>query len=201
MNEQIQFCRLPLSFTEELIRFVVKENYQHYGIRKSPEEREAEIAVLCEEEAQYNDSYIFAATSGHRLCGTIRICRKLPGQALALEKMYGLDIKALTGERSTIYHIGRFAVSKGTDRYGIRIFRTLMALALNIADQDHEGTVFAECDSRLLRTVRHLGIEAQIIGEPVLWLGSETVSVQMSRESYQKFLSKNKALLLDEKQL
>jgi len=201
MNEQIQFCRLPLSFTEELIRFVVKENYQHHGVRRSTEEREAEIAMLCEEESQYTDSQIFAAISDHTLCGSIRICRKLPGQVLPLEKLYALDVNALTAERSTIYHIGRFAVSKGVDRCGIRIFRTLMALTLNIADQDHDGTVFAECDSRLLRTVRHLGIEAQIIGEPVLCLGSETVPVRMSRESYQKFLSKNKALLLDEKQL
>lgn len=198
MDKTIHYYRLPLSCTKELISYVITENYLHHGVKKEAAELESESAVLCAEEAQYTDSYIFAAMAGNRLCGSIRICKKLPGQVLPLEKMYGLDISALVPGGASVYHIGRFAVSKGADGSGIRVFKTLMALALHVADKDPAGTVFAECDRKLLRTVRHLGIEAEPIGKPVFYLGSETVPVQMPRGSYQKFLEANTALLHEE---
>lgn len=195
MDKTIHYYRLPLSYTRALISYIITENYLHHGIHKEPAELESETAMLCAEEAQYTDSHIFGAMAGDRICGSIRICKKLPGQVLPLEKMYGIDICALVPDGVSVYHIGRFAVSKGADGSGIRVFKTLMALALRVADKDPAATVFAECDRKLLRTVRHLGIEAEAIGRPIFYLGSETVPVQMPRGSYQKFLEANKALL------
>lgn len=198
MDKPLRYYRLSLICIKELVSYVIRENYLHHGVQKDAAERESETAALCAEEAQYTDSHIFAAMAGNRICGTIRICKKLPGQVLPLEKMYGIDVWTLVPADTSVYHIGRFAVSKGADGSGIRVLKTLMALALHVADNDHTGTVFAECDRKLLRTVRQLGIEAEAIGKPVFYLGSETVPVQMPRDSYQKFLDANAALLREE---
>lgn len=198
MNKPLSYFRLPLTCIKELVSYVIRENYLHHGVQEDAAELESETAALCAEEAQYTESHIFVAMDGNRICGSIRICKKLPGQLLPLEKMSCIDISTLVPDCASVYHIGRFAVSKGADGSGIRVFKTLMALALSVADRDLAATIFAECDRKLLRTVRHLGIEAEAIGNPVFYLGSATVPVKMPWASYQKFLNANTALLREE---
>lgn len=201
MDKPLRYYRLPLTCIKKLVSYVITENYLHHGVQKHVADLASETSVLYAEEAQYTDSYIFAAIADNRICGSIRICKKLPGQVMPIEKIYGIDISALVSDCASVYHIGRFAVTKGADSSGIRIFKTLMALALNVADKNLAGMVFAECDHKLLRIVRQLGIDAEAIGRPVHYLGSETVPVQMTWASFQKFLNANTELLCDEVRL
>jgi hypothetical protein len=112
-----------------------------------------------------------------------------------LEKIFSVNVTALVPANTPIFHIGRLAVSKGESIGAMRVFKTLMALALSEADKYPEGITFAECDCRLLRTIHHLGIEAVILGKSVFYLGSETVPVMLRRENYQLFLERNQQLL------
>ncbi|MBU8883854.1 hypothetical protein KSK37_12230 [Kaistella sp. DKR-2] len=192
--KKITYLQLSSFFIPELISFVLTENELHHGKGNVFTEMEAEKAALCDEEAQYHNSHIFAAMFQKRICGSIRIFKRKAFQQLPTEKLYPVDLTAITEAGQPVYHIGRFAIAKGCDEKSFRIFKTLMALALNVADKEPTGTVFAECDLKLLRTIRLLGIEAEAIGEPMLYLGSETVPVQLPWAGYQTFLNRYRNL-------
>ena len=195
MDEKIYYYRLPPSCRETLIRYVISESEKHYGALQQGWIFEDEVAALCAEEQHYTHSHVFAALAGDKICGSIRICRKMPGQVLPLEKLFSVNITALVAANTPVFHIGRFAVSQGISSGAICVFKTLMALALSEADKYPGGITFAECDCRLLRTIRHLGIEAQTLGKPVFYLGSETVPILLRHENYQLFLKRNQHLL------
>lgn len=180
---------------DELIHFVINENHLHHREIVTVEQINSTRQLLCTEEKQYVNSQIFVAMSDSIICGSIRIFQKTVTQILPIEKIFNITVEDLVGAGTPIYHIGRFAVSKGADKRGFHIFKTLIALALQVAQQGQGGIVFAECDVKLLRTIRLLGIEAESIGAPILYLGSETVPIKLPWAGYQVFLEKNKNVL------
>ena len=201
MINNIQFYKMSTENLYDLIHFVIKENHVHHQEGLNPEDIDPVTEALYHEEKQYLNSHIFTAMSGNILCGSIRIFQKTPHIILPLESIFNINAESIAGEGASIYHIGRFAVSKGADKKGFRIFKTLIALALQVAQQDEDGIVFAECDVKLLRTIQLLGIEAEAIGEPILYLGSETVPIKLLWTGYQNFLNNNKNLFSSELQM
>lgn len=194
MIQNIEYCKLGHENIDQLIHFVLSENYLHHQNFKTAEELHSEQQVLYAEEREYRNSHIFIAVSQNFIRGSIRIFRKQPKQILPLEKIFNIKIQELVDDERPIYHIGRFAVTKGADNNGFRIFKTLMVLALNVAKEDQTGTVFAECDVKLLRTIRLLGIEAEAIGKPIHYLGSETVPIKLPWSGYKNFVNKHRNL-------
>jgi len=60
---------------------------------------------------------------------------------------------------------------------------------------------FAECDSKLLRTLNLLGVKTQIIGKPITYLGSETIPIKLTYRGTIDFYNKNKDLLQKEREI
>ena len=99
-------------------------------------------------------------------------------------------------EFNEIYHIGRFAIKK--DVRDITLLKKLMMYAIAPVCK-HEGNVaFAECDSKLLRILRLMGIYATVLGESVDYLGSETIPIALSYDGLIDFYNKNKGLVSEE---
>ena len=201
MTQNIEYYQMSNENTDELIHFIINENNLHHCKSVAAEDIDFAIQILCAEEKQYLNSHIFIAMSNNIICGSIRIFQKTATQLLPIEKIFNINVEDVVGAETPIYHIGRFAISKGADKKGFHIFKTLIALALQIAQQSQGGTVFAECDIKLLRTIRLLGIEAESIGAPILYLGSETVPIKLPWAGYQVFLEKNKNVLDRELQI
>lgn len=195
MIQNIEYYTMCHENVDELIHFVINENHLHHREIVTVEQINSTRQLLCTEEKQYVNSQIFVAMSDSIICGSIRIFQKTVTQILPIEKIFNINVEDLVGAGTPIYHIGRFAVSKGADKRGFHIFKTLIALALQVAQQGQGGIVFAECDVKLLRTIRLLGIEAESIGAPILYLGSETVPIKLPWAGYQVFLEKNKNIL------
>ena len=195
MIQNIEYYTMCHENVDELIHFVINENHLHHREIVTVEQINSTRQLLCTEEKQYVNSQIFVAMSDSIICGSIRIFQKTATQILPIEKIFNINVEDVVGAETPIYHIGRFAISKGADKKGFHIFKTLIALALQIAQQSQGGTVFAECDIKLLRTIRLLGIEAESIGAPILYLGSETVPIKLPWAGYQVFLEKNKNVL------
>lgn len=195
MIHNIEYYTMCHENVDELIHFVNNENHLHHREIVTVEQINSTRQLLCTEEKQYVNSQIFVAMSDSIICGSIRIFQKTVTQILPIEKIFNINVEDLVGAGTPIYHIGRFAVSKGADKRGFHIFKTLIALALQVAQQGQGGIVFAECDVKLLRTIRLLGIEAESIGAPILYLGSETVPIKLPWAGYQVFLKKNKNVL------
>ena len=195
MIQNIEYYTMCHENVDELIHFVINENHLHHREIVTVEQINSTRQLLCTEEKQYVNSQIFVAMSDSIICGSIRIFQKTVTQILPIEKIFNITVEDLVGAGTPIYHIGRFAVSKRADKRGFHIFKTLIALALQVAQQGQGGIVFAECDVKLLRTIRLLGIEAESIGAPILYLGSETVPIKLPWAGYQVFLEKNKNVL------
>lgn len=198
MIHNIEYYTMCHENVDELIQFVINENHLHHREIVTAEQINSIRQILCAEEKQYFNSHIFVAMSNNIICGSIRIFQKTATQILPIEKNFNINVEDLAGAGIPIYHIGRFAVSKGADKRGFRIFKTLMVLALNVATREKGGTVFAECDVKLLRTIRLLGIEAEAIGAPIHYLGSETIPIRLPWTGYQSFLNRNRDLLRNE---
>ena len=198
MIHNIEYYTMCHENVDELIHFVINENHLHHREIVTAEQINSTRQLLCTEEKQYFNSHIFVAMSNNIICGSIRIFQKTATQILPIEKIFNINVEDLASAGTPIYHIGRFAVSKGADKRGFHIFKTLIALALQVAQQGQGGIVFAECDVKLLRTIRLLGIEAEAIGSPIHYLGSETIPIQLPWTGYQIFLNKNKDLLFRE---
>ena len=201
MIHNIEYYTMCHENVDELIHFVINENHLHHREIVTAEQINSTRQLLYAEEKQYFNSHIFVAMSNNIICGSIRIFQKTPTQILPIEKIFNINVDDLARAGAPIYHIGRFAVSKGADKRGFHIFKTLIALALQVAQQGQGGIVFAECDVKLLRTIRLLGIEAEAIGKPILYLGSETVPIKLPWAGYQVFLEKSKNVLDRELQI
>ena len=198
MIHNIEYYTMCYENVDKLIHFVINENHLHHREIVTAEDINSARQILCAEEKQYFNSHIFVAMSNNIICGSIRIFQKTATQILPIEKIFNINVEDFAGAGTPIYHIGRFAVSKGADKRGFHIFKTLIALALQVAQQGKGGIVFAECDVKLLRTIRLLGIEAESIGAPIYYPGSETIPIQLPWTGYQNFLNRNRNLLHDE---
>ncbi len=70
-----------------------------------------------------------------------------------------------------------------------------MVCAIAPICEQKNGVAFAECDSKLLRIMSLLGIKAEIIGDSINYLGSETIPISMSYEGLKDFYFNNKYLV------
>jgi len=181
----------------DLAQFIVKENFNHHTNDELPRENFAEVNSIYEEEKMFfNNSDIFVIKNYQgNIEGAIRVLKWNYSDILPLEKIFGinpLEIVTISPSKS-IWHIGRFAIKK--DSSGINLFKKLMICAIAPVCQDENSIAFAECDSKLLRVLKGLGIKTTIIGEAINYLGSETIPVSMDYNGLINFYRKNKHLV------
>lgn len=189
--------RLPKNEIYNLAEFVVKENVKHHS--KTSLSKEDYIDILSinkEEKIFYKNSEIFVAkTNLNQIKGSIRVLRWNYRDKLPLEKIFGINPFEIVGHSplKTIWHIGRFAIKK--ECKDINLFKRLMICAITPICKNKNSIAFAECDSKLLRVLRILGITACAIGESINYLGSETIPVCMTYENLIGFYNKNNHLV------
>ena len=94
--------------------------------------------------------------------------------------------------------IGRFAVeSGGTNSTRMNLFRVLMMYAVAPICKYQDGLMFAECDSKLLRAINGLGLEARTLDEGIEYLGSKTIPICIERNGMLEFMSRHCSLALN----
>lgn len=180
----------------QLARFVVEENYSHHS-NYFPEMHEEEIMDICENELKYTDKKMFVAIDpSENIVGSIRVFKWNKIDLLPTQKLFDINLAHLLGkENIEVWHIGRFAIRKGVDNRGFQVFKTLMVCAINEVCKKHGSVAIAECDSKLLKVLRMLGMEAITLSKPIYYLGSETIPVLLTYDSLKKFLDKHIDLL------
>ncbi|MBD5369205.1 MAG: hypothetical protein HDR83_08115 [Bacteroides sp.] len=83
--------------------------------------------------------------------------------------------------------MGRFAIDPSPRFSTVTLFKQLMALAMAPILQEEDSYMIAETDSHLLRVMNSLGIETRQIGNPQIYLASETIPVCSSKKGLTKF--------------
>ncbi|MDD2618835.1 MAG: hypothetical protein PHT87_08590, partial [Bacteroidales bacterium] len=69
-----------------------------------------------------------------------------------------------------------------------------IAVALcHVPDLQQKGIVFAECDSKLLRTMKLMGIRVHSLGNGIEYLGSETIPVYSTYDDLVGFFRENQS--------
>ena len=189
--------RLPKKQLIDLAKFIVTENFKHHSNNILPENYKNDVHSIYKEELSfYKNSEIFATKDyAGNILGAIRLLKWNYTDVLPLQKIFGINpLLALSQPNiNDIYHIGRFAVKK--DVRDINLFKKLLVSVAEIICSHKGNVAFAECDSKLLRILKLLGVKAMIIGESINYLGSETIPIAMTCEGITDFYNKNKHLV------
>lgn len=140
----------------------------------------------------YHQSSFFIAEDHFKtIIGSIRTLKWNKINQLPIEKVFGLHVvdRCDISPESTVWHIGRFATRKGAG--SIELFKQLIISGISPICEASDSIVFAECDTKLLSTLSKMGIESEIIGEPLIYLGSETVPVRIDVKSLKTFYGRH----------
>lgn len=183
-----------------LAEFVVTENFNHHVNSELPNKYYSDVNSIYKEELNFfkNSQTFVSKKSNGNIEGVIRVLKWNYSDVLPLEKIFGINPIEITGMSplKSIWHIGRFAIKQGVN--DINLFKKLMICAIEPVCKNENAVAFAECDSKLLRILRMLGIEVTVIGEPVNYLGSETIPVCMTYKGLIGFYRNNKFLMSKE---
>jgi hypothetical protein len=85
------------------------------------------------------------------------------------------------------------AVNTDIGRHGLLLFKSLLLYAMYPICNRKKGIVFAECDSKLLRTMKLMGIRVHSLGNGIEYLGSETIPVYSTYDDLVGFFRENQS--------
>jgi hypothetical protein len=189
--------RLPKSQLLDLAEFVVTENFKHHTNASMPENYKEDVHSIYQEELNYyeNSEVFTTKDSSGAILGSIRVLKWNYTDILPLQKIFGINplLAISTPDVNNIYHIGRFAIKKNVR--DLNLFKGLLACVSQLICNHRHNIAFAECDSKLLRILKLLGVKATIVGESVTYLGSETIPVSLSYDGVINFYNENKHLI------
>ena len=172
-----------------MVHFVVHENFRHHVMDAVIEDFSNEVDSVYEEElTYYEDSRIYVAKDMDGVTlGTIRVLKWNFVDPLPIQKIFNINPLDHIDHRSVneVYHFGRLAIQK--DVPSLQLFKKLIATSIIPVCSHKHNVAFAECDAKLFRVLTLLGIEMEVIGESIEYLGSETIPVLMTCQGLMDF--------------
>ncbi|MDR6158257.1 hypothetical protein QF023_001773 [Chryseobacterium sp. SLBN-27] len=197
MKSQNYLEKLEMEQLSELANFVVNENMSHHtDTEEAPEHIQEMITKIYYEDLNlfFNSEFFVSKDSSGEIEGVIRIVKWDYNQELPIQTLFQINpLQISSRRRIPIWHIGRFATRKNIgDRF---LFKRLMVCAIAPLCRKKRGLAFAECDSKLLRAMKLLGIKAKVLGKSINYLGSETIPISLDYEGLKDFYHQNKKLI------
>lgn len=198
MKSQNYLERLEMEQLSELANFVVNENMTHHtGEEEESENIQDLVKKIYYEDLNlfFNSEFFVSKDPSGEIEGAIRVVKWDYNQELPIQKLFQINPLQITNSkrRTPIWHIGRFATKKNIgDRF---LFKKLMVCAIAPLCKKKRGLAFAECDSKLLKVMRLLGIKANVLGKSINYLGSETIPISLDYEGLKEFYNENKKLM------
>lgn len=205
-HENYSIWQLSKNGLFDLAKFVVYENYKHHkNLSETSVVSNEEIEQIYNEEIRFFDySKVFVARNDkHEIVGAIRIMKWNRKDELPITKLFGITtLNEISPKDSDqhIWHIGRFAVGSELGKYGILLFKILMMYAVAPICKYEQGIMFAECDSKLFKTVNLMGLKAIALDDGVEYLGSVTIPMYATRDGIMEFVTRNHSLASNVKQ-
>lgn len=188
---------LSVNEISDLAKFVVIENFKHHSNNNVPNTYLKDVASVQKEERSYfkNAKSFVSKNRAGEIEGAIRVLRWNYKDQLPIQKIFGINPLEIAGTSpvKSIWHIGRFAIKKGCS--DINLFKQLMTCAIAPICENKNSIAFAECDRKLLRVLKALGIGTIVIGDSINYLGSETIPVCFTYDGLINFFNKNKHLV------
>lgn len=177
-----------------LSSFVVMENIKHHNGMETEDQICMEIDSVYREELAYakNSIIYLVKDCSHKIIGSIRVFKWNREDELPIQKIFGINplLSVHSGNECSFWHVGRFAIDSFSGISTTKLFKQLMALAVQHIVKDSYSYMIAETDSKLLRIVNALGIHTTQLGESKMYLDSETVPICSSKNGLKDFFSR-----------
>ena len=176
-----------------MAEFIVKENYhQHQSLLGLPDEYQDTVNNLFWEDAQiFKNSVFCIATRNEEIVGSVKITKWNPNIVLPIQKLFNIHPGQLLSEHvKSIWHIGRFAISKNA-KDGASLLKSLISIAIYPICKSNKSLMLAECDSKFVRVLNLIGIQTHTLAPGISYLGSETLPVCSTQEWLSLFLNKS----------
>jgi len=187
--EKIRFNQL-----NSLIYFVVKENLSRYKTDNPKLDFKSCVRkIYNEEKILFKDSnyYVLRSSEGS-LLGSIRTLelKDDSNYILPIQNLFNIHpFDVIKKNFKSVFHIGRFAIKSNVQ--DISILKAFITLSIISVCNHPKNVAFAECDSKLLKTLNLIGINAKILGEPVTYLGSKTYPILLEYNGLIDFYNQN----------
>lgn len=177
-----------------MVEFVVKTNYIKHQNDIFPVDVDNEINDIYKSEIEYSSNSLFYALKDNenKVIGAIRVMKWDGNSILPIQKDFGVDIEKIGIMGRDIWHVGRFAVHSDIKSFKILVmFKTLLYYAISPICESRNNIMLAECDRKLLLTLRRLHIDIEEIGQSMIYLGSETCPILSDTKGLTPFLDEN----------
>lgn len=175
----------------EIVEFVVTQNYKHHLSESIPDKARLDVENIYSEELSYysDSSYFIVQNKKGKMVGCIRVFRWDKQIPTPMQKIFHISPLEKVGDtpNSSFWHIGRFAIDSTSGISSVTLFKQLIALAVTPIIQEDDSYMIAETDCHLLRVMNALGIETHQIGNPLIYLASETIPIYSSKKGLIKF--------------
>ena len=185
--------RVGIERIHEIVEFVVTQNYNHHLLdpESMSDRSQQDIENIYREELSYSSdsAYFIVQSKEGKMVGCIRVFRWDKQIPTPMHKIFHISPLEKVGDtpNSSFWHIGRFAINSATGFSSVTLFKQLMALAVTPIVQEDHSYMIAETDCHLLRVMNALGIETHQIGNPLIYLASETIPIYSSKKGLIKF--------------
>lgn len=175
-------------------KFVVEENYKHHSTILDSCNIKEEISSIYNFEIDNLNNSIFHIKKDEltlEILASIRSLRWDGITKLPIETIFNIEVNNFLSGRhyKDLWHIGRFAISNKIN--SIKLLKDMIIGAISPICDNERSITLAECDQKLLRTLKTLGIHAQIIGNPKIHLESITYPVLFSYHTLLNFFLEN----------
>lgn len=191
--------RVGIDQLHDVASFVVTENYNHHSSGLLPESAMQDIEDIYNEEFSYSkDSFCFIVRNRKgKMIGSIRVFKWDKQTPIPMQKIFHISPldKVSNSPNTSFWHIGRFAIDSSVGFSTVTLFKQLMTLAVDPILREEDGYMIAETDSHLLRVMNALGIETKQIGNPLIYLASETIPIYSSKSGLTNFYKRCYPLL------
>lgn len=182
---------------EEIVEFVVKENYLHHQ-KILPENISEEIEELIKEEQRLllTSRFFVARDNDNRLIGCIRLHLWNHNLDLPISKFVSsLETSFSIDEFPIVWHVGRFAVKHFKHKVSMSLFKALMVCAISPIVNTPKSIMLAEIDTKLFVSLKHMGINLKALEYPQSYIGSLTIPACAKSLDLQSFYERNSSIL------
>lgn len=179
----------------DLAKFVVKENNSHHRSTGYKEEDHlGEIRMVYEEDVLlYESSLYYVAVFKNEIIGAAKITLWDGIAELPIQKLFDINCRELSmlKNKRSIWHVGRFAISKNENPLGAKLLKELLTLVIYTICSCPSSAMIAECDRKFLKILNLLQIRTKELAPSIEYLGSETIPIYVKDEWLKVFLIDN----------
>lgn len=191
------FTKLNRHELPELIHFYLVTTQEHYKLHEySEHDYRTDYESLIAEDFvffDYSIYYVLRSKIDNGIHASIRITYWDKETCLPIQKLFDIKTKdLLISGIDNFWHIGRFVISGKIIGNRINILKKMLFDAFYGPHSLGSGLIIAECDRKVVNTLRKLEIESYQLGDPIIYFYSETLPIYIRSQWLETFIQKNR---------